>query len=131
MMKKLAVTVFVLSLAAFGCGSDDGTPERKDSGPDTGKDTSTQKLDTIQADKPMPGPEAGPEAQADKPVPIDEGRLDAGAVDVEPIDQGTVDGGEIDGGAPDKPVTPPDGPAIDGGEELDGGGTTVDGGTVG
>ena len=54
MMKKLAATVFVLSLAAFGCGSDDGTP-KKDAAPklDAGPDTQVAPDVPIQPDTPI------------------------------------------------------------------------------
>jgi len=124
MMKKLAVTVFVVSLAAIGCGSDDGTPEKKDSSsPDstiTKTDGSATKLDVnVQTDSPMKMDTA-----PDMMVTVDQGidmgsEIDGGAVDGgEEVDGGAIDGGdtdapiEIDGGAVD--VQPVDtGAAVD------------------
>ena len=132
MMKKLVVTVFVVSLAALGCGSDDGTPAKKDAGPDTGKDAITKndvapKLDqTIQ-----PGPEVGRDTQPDQAVQVDQGSLDMGTMDVGSLDQGAIDVQAIDGVGADKPITPPDGGAIDGPKQLPMDGGTVDGGTTG
>jgi hypothetical protein len=132
MMKKLVVTVFVVSLAALGCGSDDGTPAKKDAGPDMGKDAITKndvapKLDqTIQ-----PGPEVGRDTQPDQAVQVDQGSLDMGTMDVGSLDQGTMDVQAIDGAGADKPITPPDGGAMDGQPKPMDGGMTMDGGTTG
>jgi hypothetical protein len=128
MMKKLAVTLFALSLTALGCGSDSGT-----------KTDAAPKLDTLPGvevaqtpDVPATtGPEAGSEAQPDNaPAPIDVAIDQAKPTDVAidqatPIDVATpIDGAvdaRIDGGAVD--VQPSEaGHAIDGG---------VDSGSVG
>jgi hypothetical protein len=128
MMKKLAVTLFALSLTALGCGSDSGT-----------KTDAAPKLDTppgvevaLTPDVPVtPGPEAGPEAQLDNAsapidVAIDQVKPTDVAIDqATPIDVATpIDGAvdaRIDGGAVD--VQPSEaGHAIDGG---------VDSGSVG
>jgi hypothetical protein len=132
MMKKLVVTVFAVSLAALGCGSDDGTPAKKDAGPDTGKDAITKndvapKLDqTIQ-----PGPEVGRDTQPDQAVQVDQGSLDMGTMDVGSLDQGTIDVQAIDGAGADKPIMPADGGAMDGQPKPMDGGMTMDGGTTG
>jgi hypothetical protein len=107
MMKKLAVTVFALSLAAIGCGSDSGSkPDAagKTDGP-PGAETQVipdapPKLDVIQ-----PGLETG---QPDKPA-VEVNVPDAPAVDQAGIDAPAIDSSTpgLDGGI--------DAPAIDGG----------------
>jgi hypothetical protein len=78
MMRKLAVTVFALSLAAFGCGSDSGT--KTTDAPVTPPADGGGKLDT-----PVPG--------ADVPVPdapiVDSPALDT-AKDVPAVDVAQV-----------------------------------------
>jgi hypothetical protein len=128
MMKKLAVTVFVLSLAAVGCGSD-GTTPKKDGGTDAKTDVATQP-DTNQPDKAM-GTEvqvSGPEVQADKPIPVDVTTPDTTPkVEVQTTEAGGIDGSGtgIDGAGNDAPVMIDGGtvdvqpteaaPAVDGG----------------
>ncbi len=130
MMKKLAVTVFALSLAAIGCGSDSGTPAKKDATVDT-KTIDSQSIDTVKTDTAI-GPEAGAETQADKPISPDQ------AVDqvVPPVDvQPTIDGQPIDVqptvDGPKRDTTPIDAiqPPVDGGPKLDVQ-PAVDGGSV-
>jgi hypothetical protein len=112
MMKKLAVTVFVLSLAAVGCGSDSGTL-KKDGSPDVKTDVAPQP-DTNQPDKAM-GTEvqlSGPEVQADKPIPVDVTTADTTPkVEVQAVEAGGIDvsGTGIDGAGNDAPIV------IDGG----------------
>jgi hypothetical protein len=138
MMKKLAVTVFVLSLAGLGCGSDSGTTPRKDAGPEVRSETGGPGPE-VQPDVAVTGPEVSLEVQADKPATPDEG------VDqtVTPLDVGAdrTPAGEVqptvEVGTPDKPVDPGvDGPGsvdIQPAEAakpvVDGG--AVDGGSVG
>ena len=111
MMKKLAVTVFAFSLAALGCGSDDG-----------GKKDAAPKLDTqppgaevqvipdapVKLDTQQPGIETG---QPDKPVsPLEVNPPDVPApIDVAIDQPALIDGPtpKLDGGS--------DAPAIDGG----------------
>jgi hypothetical protein len=104
MMKKLAVTVFALSLAAFGCGSDSGE-KKPDASPD-GKLDTQPKLDVNQPDQPVtPGPEAGAEVKSDIPIQVDQGGVDQGKpVDVQSIDQITVDSPTVDVNTADKPI---------------------------
>ncbi len=128
MMKKLAVTVFALSLTALGCGSDSGT-KTDAAKPDTKPPVEVQP----QPDVPVAGPEAGPEAQPDLnkgpdlAQPIDVAKpIDVAPVDLaKPVDVGQIDGGTdapinpaIDGAAPDTQPSeagaPIDGGAIDG-----------------
>ena len=136
MMRKLAVTVFALSLAALGCGSDSGTktPDAAVS-PDGQKpvDTTVPIADgpTV-ADAPI-----GVEAQA----PLDTAKVEtpAVAVDSTPVldvaqgaDQApsTLDTGKVDSQVIDTIK-----PAVDSGAPVDSGSTVdsgkVDGGTVG
>jgi hypothetical protein len=131
MMKKLVVTVFAVSLAALGCGSDDGTPN-KDSGP---------KLDGLPGlEVQVNGPEVqvnGPEVQVSGP--------EVGAPDKAPDVNVPIDGTTVvDGGAPDQPIVIIDGgdidaPVTEAGPTVDTGaadakateaGPAVDGGTV-
>ncbi len=121
MMKKLAVTVFALSLAAIGCGSDSGTPAKKDATVDT-KTIDSQSIDTVKTDTAI-GPEAGAETQADKPIgpdsPVDGVVTPVDTqptVEVQPIDvQPTVDGPKRDTTPPIDAIQPP----VDGGPKLD------------
>lgn len=119
MMKKLAVTVFALSLTALGCGSDDG-----------GKKDAAPKLDTlpgaeVQTDTPIrtDGPLTGPEVQADKPIgpevqAVEVQRVEVQAVEVRPVEAG-IDTARIeaqrpvDAGTRDAPI------GIDGAKKLD------------
>jgi hypothetical protein len=116
MMKKLAVTVFVLSLAAIGCGSDSGTP-KKDSGTDA-KGIDTQSIDVqVKTDLSVTVPDApvGNEVQPDMPAPLD---MSVDQVIIKPVDTNPlvdVQPGEVqkpvDVATPDKPINPPiDGP---------------------
>ena len=136
MMKKLGVTVFAISLTAFGCGSDDGGKKdaaRPDGPP--GAEVQVQPDSPIQTDLPV-----GPEVQADQPITPDsrpsaevqpvvdvqpgETGMDAGeSIDMQPeVDGGTSDAPMgMDGGTPDIQPTEA-GPAIDAG---------VDAGSVG
>ena len=139
MMRKLAVTVFTLSLAALGCGSDSGTPP----GPDTGVPAEAgaktdvvvnPSLDTQVADAPV-----GPEVQ----VALDGPKLDVPVVVDSPSDQAqVVDQAPqiVDGPKPVDTQPAIDGPkpALDGGVDtqrvdsgaaVDAGG--VDGGAAG
>jgi hypothetical protein len=138
MMRKLAVTVVALSLAALGCGSDSGT-KTPDASP---------KLDVAKADV-SPGPEvqAIPDAPVGQEVqvPLDTAKLDVSAPDVPqiidqatPVDQALpidvpnavdvqpVDGPKpVDGGAPHLDAQP----KVDSGSTVDTRG--VDGGAAG
>jgi len=110
MMKKLAVTIFALSFAALGCGSDDGTPN-KDSGP---------KLDGLPGlEVQVNGPEVqvnGPEVQVNGP--------EVGAPDKAPDVNVPLDGTTVlDAGAPDVPIVIIDGgidaPVTEAGRTVD------------
>jgi hypothetical protein len=137
MMRKLAVTVFVLSLAALGCGSDSGTPSKADTA--VSPDGSSVKPETnsdqaIGAETQSPdlaidlaqGSEVKAEVQLSEAGSTSEaGQVtEAGIkpevnkpVDVQPgVDQGTP---RLDGGA------------VDSGAAVDGGSSAVDGGSVG
>ena len=120
MMRKLAVTVFALSFAAFGCGSDSGTKTIDSAVPDgAGK---TDVVVTPGVDGPVTDVAQGLETQ---PV-LDTAKVDTTVVDVsQTLDQASVDTSSVDGA---KGV---DGPAVDGGKTtVDGGKTTVDGGSI-
>jgi hypothetical protein len=139
MMRKLAVTGFVLSLAALGCGSDDATTN-KDSGALDGAKLDTPKDQPIGAETQL-GPDTaldqaqGSEVKTD--VAAEAGSSEAGQVieagnkDVKPVDVTPVDT------KPGIDVTPaqPDGGAVDTGAAVDSGaavdGGALDGGSVG
>ncbi len=112
MMRKLAVTVFVLSLAALGCGSDSGNKTNPDTGvgAEAGKTTDTiaPQTDTPIADAPM-----GPE------VALDTAKVDVSAVDTTQV----LDVAQTDLPAPPLDTAKAvDGPGIDGTKPvLDGG----------
>ena len=108
MMRKLAVAVFALSLAAFGCGSDSGNKTNPDTGAEAGKpDTYTPPVDTQIADAPI-----GTEVQPDT------GKLEVANVDTPQLDVAQTD-------LPSQPLDtakPVDGPGIDSTKPvLDGG----------
>ncbi len=106
MTRKLAVTVFALSLAALGCGSDEGTPVKTDTsvaqdGPKTidavlGPDSPAPTPDTalgpdaaLNPDTAIVNPDAGPAVEA--------GKLDVQGLDLQPIsDVARPDGREVD-----------------------------------
>jgi hypothetical protein len=120
MMKKLAVTVFVLSLSAVGCGSDNGG--KKDAAPkmdvpsgaevqqDVPAQPETQPpTDTAQPDQPIQPPDtAVPLDTTPMDQAIDEGMnpLDGpapvldGGIDVESVDAGMMDAEEPDMSSP-------------------------------
>jgi len=135
MMRKLAVTVFALSLAALGCGSDSGTkPVDTGVASEAGKTdtTPTPGIDTSLADAPM-----GP----DLSVALDTAKVDSTAVDVTTgMDQAQVldtaqviDGPKgVDAQGIDGPKVQLDGGVdlrVDAGKALDSG--SVDAGTAG
>jgi hypothetical protein len=120
MMRKLAVTVFVLSVAALGCGSDSGK-ETPDTGvaaevggqKDMGQDQATMTPDAETTVDMGTASEANPSvdgAMVDGSVVVDGGVADAPAADGPATH---VDGGSVDGGAGDMA------PAVDGGAKLD------------
>ena len=111
MMRKLAVTVFALSLAALGCGSDNGTTN-------PGVDGATTKDTAPAIDV----------AQTDTPIGIDTA-IDVAVTPDAAIDQNTaIDTAKVDGG-PKVDANGVDAQAVDGGSSIDA--TAVDGGTVG
>lgn len=129
MMKKLAVTVFALSLTALGCGSDDG-----------GKKDAAPKADTQPGAEVQPTPDApwGPEVQApgvevgqpDTKPAVDEAVDQAPPADVSLDQPVQIDGNTVDVGA-DKPKV--DSSTVDvqpteAGHGIDGG---VDSGSAG
>ncbi len=121
MMRKLAVTVFALSLSAFGCGSDSGSNK-----PDTGMgvDSGKTESDAPIADAPV-GPEVqvGVDGQAvDGPsVDMAHGEDVTPGVDAPAIDAQVVDGPAVDAvkpvldGGPDATPHVDSGPAVDAG----------------
>ena len=114
MMRKLAVTVFALSLAALGCGSDSGN-QNNDVGGGPGVDGAAK--DT-----------AADVAQPDTSIASD-GAIDATAKQDVSVDQTTaIDTAQVDGG-PKVDANGVDAQAVDGGSSIDA--TAVDGGTVG
>lgn len=131
MMRKLAVTVFALSLAALGCGSDSGTktPDSATASPDGGKTPDAYVapvVDTGAADAP-----AGPEVQVqlDTQKVVDTQVPDAPMDQAPALDTGSLDG--IQGIDVSKPQLDSgvDAPKADTGPAVDAG--SVDGGTVG
>jgi len=81
MMRKLAVTVFALSLVALGCGSDEGTPPKNDAGAQDGpKVDATMGPDTQVQNPDAPlGPDTtlGPDSSiADVAVAVEAGKTD-------------------------------------------------------
>jgi hypothetical protein len=123
MMRKLAVTVFALSLAALGCGSDSGTQNPDVGG---GTDSSTLKDTAPVTDVALPDTSIGTDtATVDVAV-----KLDAA------VDQNTaIDGAKLDGGVK-LDANGVDSQVVDGGVRLDTGSSIdttpgVDGGTVG
>lgn len=129
MMRKLAV-VFVLSLAAVGCGSDNGTPNKADTGTtevskpgvDMGKDSTV--IDTsITNDTAMD--QAAPDTQVNGEVQAEAGQVnEAGQKPETKIDGGT-DTTKVDGGV-DTQVGEA-GQTVDTSAAVDGG---VDGGAL-
>jgi hypothetical protein len=107
MMRKLAVTVFALSLAALGCGSDSGTKTTPDTG--VGAEAGHPSVDSQIADAPI-----GAETQ----VPLDTAKVDVQVVDApQVLDQAPA----VDVPAIDTPKAV-DGPGIDSTKPvLDGG----------
>ncbi len=121
MMRKLAVSVFVLSLAAFGCGSDNGTTDKTDTavpldGPGAKMDVKQDAPSTIPDAPSTPdmGKDMAPGSEVKPPVdvqPSEAGQLgEVGKTDVQPT---------VDVQTPDQGQT-----------HLDGGTTTVDAGAV-
>jgi hypothetical protein len=138
MMRKLAATVFVLSLTALGCGSDSDTKT-----PDTGVTVDGGKTDVVTPSLDVQTPDApfGPEVQAsqdvstpDLPQTIDQASVldQAQGVDhasptvdtAKPVDTKVIiDGAKpsVDGGV--------DAQHVDSGATVDSG--SVDGGSAG
>jgi hypothetical protein len=125
MMKKLAVTVFALSLAAIGCGSDSGgKPDAgKTDGP-PGAEVQVVPDAPVQPDVVQPAVETG---QPDKPAvevnapdaPAIDQSMDMPAVDgTSPVIDGGIDAPAIDGGAVDTAKTEA-GTGVDGGTGVD------------
>lgn len=142
MMRKLAVTAFVLSLAALGCGSDNGTSPK-----DTGvPDGANVKTDVGTNKDVAQGTEAGPEVQVDVAQGTEGGaKLDVAAAEVSLEAGGTVidapkdvqvklDGGvdgtqtKADSGVDSQTQTGEAGSAVDTGTAVDGG--AVDGSSI-
>ena len=140
MMRKLAVTVFVVSLAALGCGSDSGSPTKTDTGvtpADGAKPADVANKDVAGLDTAIGGPDVSIDvAQGEETGPkldvavVTEGgaletnpQLDLGK-DTSKLDSQGIDSvpSTVDGGADTK--TSEAGTAVDTG-------TSVDGGTVG
>ncbi len=129
MMRKLAVTVFVVSLAALGCGSDSGTPNK----PDTavpGIDGPAAKTDGRDVALPT---EAGPEvtteagqtteAGAKKDVLPTEAGLGEAGTTLE-VQKDTTPSTKLDGGVDSQPQTTEAG-SVDTGAGVDGGALDV------
>jgi hypothetical protein len=138
MMRKLAVTVFALSLAALGCGSDSGNPA-----PDTGVAIDGAKTDVVTPNPDIaqtPDAPMGLEVQAkvdvstpDLPQTLDQAQSLDQALGVDQAPQAvdtakTVDTQGIDGAKPsvDSSV---DTKRADAGAAVDSG--SVDGGSAG
>jgi hypothetical protein len=109
MMRKLAVTVFVLSVAALGCGSDSGDK------PDTGTVVEAGQKDMAPGpDQAMGTPDMGTDmgSTAEVMAPVDTQMVDTGSV-VVPVDGGVDSGSAVDSATGDAPA------AVDGGAKLD------------
>jgi hypothetical protein len=141
MMRKLAVTVFVLSFAALGCGSDEGSPAKNDTGvpPDgpkadvaMGPDTTLPTPDApVVPDAPM-APEAGPETQqADLPPAIDMVPAGEAGQTTEAGMQTDLPPVQVDSGSQDGTSQQLDA-GVDGGEDVEPGEVAVpmDSGTI-
>jgi hypothetical protein len=145
MMRKLVVAVFVFSFAALGCGSDEGSPAKNDTGvpPDgpkadaaMGPDTTLPTPDApVVPDAPV-APEAGPEAQqADLPPAIDVTPAGEAGQTTEAGTQTDLPPVQVDGGATDGTPQQLDGGIdgdTDGGEDVEPGevAVPVDSGTI-
>jgi hypothetical protein len=121
MMRKLAVTVFVLSLAAVGCGSDSGTPSKSDTSvqPDGAK-AEVAVVPDAPANQDSADVAVGPEttppvdtAQSEANTVLDGGKADTQVVDVTPTVDGGADSKGIDSGTTLDTGTPVDGGAVD------------------
>ena len=118
MMRKLAVTVFVLSLAALGCGSDSGNPNN-DVGGGPGVDGAAKDtggaVDLAQTDTPIGIDTAidavKPDAAVDQNTAIDTAKVDGGPK----LDANSVDTQVVDGGAGADTSSSIDTAAVDGG----------------
>jgi hypothetical protein len=94
MIRKLVITVFALSFAALGCGSDSGNPAKTDSAAsEAGSKDQASGLETQATDAPAVDVQIGPDGPAiDVPQSPVDGAVDAPpAVDTAP---------HADGGAP-------------------------------
>jgi len=137
MMRKLAVTVFALSLAALGCGSDSGTKT-----PDSAVSLDSGKTDVVvnPADAPVT-PADAPATGAEVQVPLDTQKVETQVADAPVLlDQApSLDTSPLDGpkgidvqgidGPKQLPDSGVDAPKADAGAGVDTG--SVDGGTVG
>jgi hypothetical protein len=121
MMRKLAVTVFALSLAALGCGSDSGNQNTDVASSDGGQKDTIGALDGAQPDTSI----------------VDGAAIDGAAKLDGAIDQNTaIDGAQVDGGVKIDANLVDTKPAVDGGAGLDTGtssidATAIDAGTAG
>jgi hypothetical protein len=114
MIRKLSVTVFALSLAVLGCGSDDGGTKKNDASPEAGRDTT-----------PLAEVQQGPEVKSEvntAEVPgvtaeVAKPSVDVGGEAGPAIDTGKLDTAALEGGS-DISITP-DAPAIDATPEID------------
>jgi hypothetical protein len=121
MMRKLAVTVFALSLAALGCGSDSGN-KNNDVGGGPGVDGAAKDTagDVAQPDTSI-APDGAIDVTAKQDVSVDQNTV---------IDTAQVDGGpKVDATSVDTKVGVDGGAGVDTGSSIDT--TAVDGGTVG
>ena len=138
MMRKLAVTVFALSLAALGCGSDSGTktPDSAAVGLDGGKtDTTVAPIDTSAADVAMGEVQSQMDTAKPDSTVSETGAFDqAQGLDSPPVidgAKGTEVQGEVQGIDGSKPVIDGgvDAPQSDAATAVDAG--SVDAGTLG
>jgi hypothetical protein len=144
MMRKLAAAAFILSFAALGCGSDSGTPPKKDgaaSEAGTNIDATTQQEVAKSPDQALPS-DVSPDVaqiasdagtQPEAPAVVEAGtttETGTSPVDTAKPDTQGPETQRIDGGADTKPGDV--GPVIDGGDagsRIDGG--AIDGGSAG
>ena len=121
MMRKLAVTVFVFSLAAMGCGSDNGTPNKADTS--VAIDGPAVKLDV---NKDVP---ASPDAPGTPDLAIDQAQ--GAETQLPGVDAPATEAGQLGEVGKPEVKAPVDTQGVDQGKtNVDGGTTTVDSGTT-
>ena len=115
MMRKLAVTIFALSLAALGCGSDSGNQNPDVGGPSADGPTAKDTAPAIDV------------AQPDTSIVLD-GAIDVTVKQDASVDQNTaIDTAQVDGGAKVDTNSVDTKVGVDGGAGVDTGtGSSID-----